>query len=87
LSLPSNSLRTDPKEITNPLIYKGRCIATQKQTYLEIINWKRCARKMLWPNVEYYPRTYLDGLRKTTKTLKIVYLSTDIRTKDLPNKR
>jgi hypothetical protein len=31
--------------------------------------WKECGRKQSWPNLEYYPGIYLEGLRKTTKNL------------------
>jgi hypothetical protein len=33
------------------------------------MNWKGCGRKLLYPNLRYYPGIYLEGLRKTTKTL------------------
>jgi hypothetical protein len=34
-----------------------------------MINYTECARKLLWPNVRYYPGTGLEGLRKITKNL------------------
>jgi hypothetical protein len=33
------------------------------------MNWKGCGRKRTWPNLRYYPRMCLEGLRKTTKHL------------------
>jgi hypothetical protein len=33
----------------------------------------------------YYPGIYLEGLRKTTKVLRIARVSTEIRTKYLPS--
>jgi hypothetical protein len=38
-------------------------------------------------NVRYYPRMFLEGLRKTTETSMIVHVSGDNRTENLPNKR
>jgi hypothetical protein len=34
-----------------------------------MVNWKVCGRTRSWPNLRYYPGIYLEGLRKTTKTL------------------
>jgi hypothetical protein len=34
-----------------------------------ITNWKGYGIKRPWPILRYYPVTFLEGLRKTTKTL------------------
>jgi hypothetical protein len=50
-----------------------------------IINSKEFAGKRLWPNLRYYPGTFLEGLTKITKYL-IQYISevpTKIRTEHL----
>jgi hypothetical protein len=33
------------------------------------MNWKGSGRKRSWPTLRYYPRIYLEDLRKFTKTL------------------
>jgi hypothetical protein len=33
------------------------------------MNGKGCGKKQLWPNLRSYPGIYLEGLRKTMKTL------------------
>jgi hypothetical protein len=34
------------------------------------MNWKGCGRKPSWPNLTYYSRPCLEGLRKTTKNFR-----------------
>jgi hypothetical protein len=38
-----------------------------------------------WPNFRHYPSTYLQGLGKTTRNLRIVDVPTEIRSGDAPN--
>jgi hypothetical protein len=33
--------------------------------------WKGCGRKWSWSNLRYYLRIFLEGIRKTTKYLRI----------------
>jgi hypothetical protein len=33
-----------------------------------MINWKRCGKKWSRPILRYYPRIYMEGMRKTKKT-------------------
>jgi hypothetical protein len=33
------------------------------------MNWKGYGRNVLWPNFRYYPKIWLEGLKKTTKNL------------------
>jgi hypothetical protein len=49
------------------------------------MNWKRCGRKWSWPNLRYYPDICLEGLRKTTRNLRIAGLQAEISTQILPN--
>jgi hypothetical protein len=42
-------------------------------------DWKGCERKRLWPNLRYYPRIFLEGLRKTMKDLRRVGVAAEIR--------
>jgi hypothetical protein len=34
------------------------------------MNWKGCGRKPSWPNLTYYSRPCLEGLRKSTKNFR-----------------
>jgi hypothetical protein len=36
-----------------------------------MINVKGCERERSWPNLNYYPGSCLEGLRKSTKTLSL----------------
>jgi hypothetical protein len=36
------------------------------------MNWKRCGTKHSWHNYKYYPRIYLEGMRRIRKTLRII---------------
>jgi hypothetical protein len=43
-----------------------------------MINWKRFRRKRSWPILRYYLVIFVEGLRKTTKNLRIAGLSAEI---------
>jgi hypothetical protein len=48
-----------------------------------IINWKGYGRKRSWRNLRHYPGICLEGLRKTTKNLRIAGLQAKIWTLDM----
>jgi hypothetical protein len=50
-----------------------------------MVNWKRCGRKRSWPNLRYYPSICLEGLRETTKNLRINGLQAEMWTRDPSN--
>jgi hypothetical protein len=51
-----------------------------------MMNWRGCGKKWSWPNLRYHPDTYLEGLRKITKTsVRVVGFRAEICSVDLPN--
>jgi hypothetical protein len=38
-----------------------------------------------WYNFRYCPGIFLEGLKKTTRNLRIAYLGAKIKTRDIPN--
>jgi hypothetical protein len=51
------------------------------------MNWKEYGKKRSWPTfkVQYYPSIGLEGLRNTTKNLRISCLRAETLTCDLQN--
>jgi hypothetical protein len=43
-----------------------------------MMNWNGCEEKRSWPNLKHYPVIFLEGLRKTTKTLSIADLRAEV---------
>jgi hypothetical protein len=54
-----------------------------------MLNFEGCGRKRPWPNVKYYSRICLDGLRDTKEphSASIVGLYFEIENRDLTNKK
>jgi hypothetical protein len=50
-----------------------------------MINRKGFGRKSSAAKSRHYSGSYLEGLRKTTKNLRITWVSAEIRTEHLPN--
>lgn len=48
-----------------------------------MMDMKLCKRKRSWPNINYYNGTCVNGLRITTKPLRIACLRVEICTQDL----
>jgi hypothetical protein len=46
---------------------------------------KEYGRKLPWPSVRYEPRICMEGLRKFTKDVRIVFVLAEIRTRHVPN--
>jgi len=46
---------------------------------------KECGRKLPWPSARYEPRICMEGQRKFTKDVRIVFVLAEIRTRHVPN--
>jgi hypothetical protein len=57
----------------NDSISSSDCISSN-----DIMNWKYCRRKRSWPNLRYYPGICLEGLKRTTRLLRIAGLWAEI---------
>jgi hypothetical protein len=51
----------------NETVSSAECIALGDWEDECITNWKGYGRKWSWPNLRYYLRIFLEGLRKTIK--------------------
>jgi hypothetical protein len=67
-------------DLTNSysLSMKGIVISSQRIR-------KECGRKLLWPSVRYEPRICVEGVRKFTKDVRIVFVLAEIRTRHVAN--
>jgi hypothetical protein len=46
---------------------------------------KECRMKLPWPSVRYEPQICMEGLRKFTKDVTVVFVLAEIRTRHVPN--